>query len=130
MKPAAAAPVPAASARNGLVSLRREGGRIWSHIRQKWLVETPEEHTIILTTLRMAPMSLEQVYSVGVKPERKQIIAAKGVVAPRAAYEPIASEIILVNSGGSTSADLSTFTYKHRRHPLFPFEQNATYAPK
>jgi len=25
------------------IAIRREGGKIWSHIRQKWLVETPEE---------------------------------------------------------------------------------------
>jgi microcystin degradation protein MlrC len=74
-------------------------------------------------------VSLEQVLSVGVKPERKQVIVAKGVVAPRAAYEPIASQIILVNTPGSTSADLSTFTYHRRRRPLFPFERNAQYKP-
>ncbi|MBI4447322.1 MAG: N-6 DNA methylase [Acidobacteria bacterium] len=28
---------------NSELSVRREGGKIWSHIRQKWLVETPEE---------------------------------------------------------------------------------------
>src|SRR5260370_23620642 len=25
------------------LTIRREKGKIWSHIRQKWLVETPEE---------------------------------------------------------------------------------------
>ncbi len=25
------------------LSVRREKGKIWSHIRKKWLVETPEE---------------------------------------------------------------------------------------
>ena len=25
-------------------TLKREGGKIWSHVRQKWLVETPEEY--------------------------------------------------------------------------------------
>jgi type I restriction enzyme M protein len=25
------------------LSIRRESGKIWSHIRQKWLIETPEE---------------------------------------------------------------------------------------
>ena len=52
---------------------------------------------------------------------------AKGVVSPRPAYQPIASEIILVNTPGATTADLSFFTYKHRRRPLYPFEPEATY---
>ena len=25
------------------LSVRREKGKIWSHVRKKWLVETPEE---------------------------------------------------------------------------------------
>ena len=37
---------PVASKRNGeadQLSVRREKGKVWSHIRKKWLVETPEE---------------------------------------------------------------------------------------
>jgi microcystin degradation protein MlrC len=54
---------------------------------------------------------------------------AKGVVSPRPAYEPIASEVVLVNTPGSTSADLSTFDYQRRRRPLFPFEPDTAYQP-
>jgi microcystin degradation protein MlrC len=52
---------------------------------------------------------------------------AKGVVSPRPAYEPMAAQIILVNTPGVTTADLSFFTYKNRRRPLFPFEVAAAY---
>jgi microcystin degradation protein MlrC len=91
------------------------------------VVETAHKRTIILTSLPMPPMSLEQVRSTGIRPERSKIIIVKGVVAPRGAYEPIAARIILVNTPGATSADLSQFEYKHRRRPLFPFEDDATY---
>ena len=37
--------------------------------------------------------------------------------------------MILVNSPGVTSADLSSFTYQRRRRPLYPFEPDATYEP-
>jgi microcystin degradation protein MlrC len=93
------------------------------------VVETAEHHTIVLTSLRMAPMSLEQILSLGIKPERKNILIVKGVVAPRAAYEPVASEIILVNTPGSTSADPANFHYTRRRRPLYPLEKEATYPP-
>jgi microcystin degradation protein MlrC len=93
------------------------------------VVETAEHHTIVLTSLRMAPMSLEQILSLGIKPERKNIFIVKGVVAPRAAYEPVASEIILVNTPGSTSADPANFHYTRRRRPLYPLEKEATYPP-
>lgn len=108
----------------------RHGGRRFYDQGTTAVVETEEAHTIILTSRRTTPTSLEQVLSVGVRPHRKQIIVAKGVVSPRPAYEPIASEILLVNTPGSTSADLSSFDYKHRRRPLFPFEPDASYQPE
>ena len=91
------------------------------------VVETPERHTIILTSRRMAPMSLEQVISLGIRPESKDILIVKGVVAPRAAYEPVAGEVVLVDTPGVTSDDPRRFTYTRRRCPLFPLEANAVY---
>lgn len=87
------------------------------------VVETPDAHTIVLTSRRMAPLSLEQLISLGIHPEWKRILIAKGVVAPRAAYEPIAREIILVDTPGVTSDNPRHFTYHRRRQPLFPLEQ-------
>ena len=75
----------------------------------------------------MAPMSLEQLLSLGIKPERKKILIVKGVIAPRAAYESIAAEIILVDTPGSTSADPSSFKFRRRRYPLYPIEPDAAY---
>jgi microcystin degradation protein MlrC len=108
----------------------RHGGRGTYDQGTTAVVETEDDHTVILTSLREIPVSLEQVISVGVKPERKQIIVAKGVVSPRPAYEPIASEVVLVNTPGATSADLSTFDFKHIRKPLFPFDPDAAYQPE
>jgi len=105
---------------------RHGGGRFYDQ-GVTAVVETPERHTIVLTSLRMPPFSLEQVLSLGVKPETKRIIVVKGVIAPRAAYEPIAEEIITVDTPGSTSANLLQFEYQHRRRPLFPFEVEATF---
>jgi microcystin degradation protein MlrC len=70
----------------------------------------------------MAPFSLEQVLSLGVRPERKDILIVKGVVAPRAAYEPIAGEIVLVDTPGVTSDNPRHFDYRRRRRPLYPLE--------
>jgi len=107
----------------------RHGGRRFYNQGLTAVVETPERNTIVLTSLRMPPLSLEQILSLGIKPEAKRIIVAKGVIAPRAAYEPIAKEIITVDTLGSTSANLLRFEYHHRRRPLFPFEVDATYQP-
>lgn len=91
------------------------------------VLETDDGHTLVLTSNRTGNTSLEQMYSVGVKPERFQVVVAKGVVSPRPAYSRVAAEIVLVNTPGVTTSDLSFFTYRRRRHPLYPFEPNATY---
>ena len=65
----------------------------------------------------------------GVHPERFQIVIAKGVVAPRGAYQPIAAQIVLVDTPGATAADPFRFEYQHRRRPLYPFEPDAVYEP-
>lgn len=91
------------------------------------VLETTDDHTLVLTTRRIGNTSIEQMYSLGIRPESKQVVIAKGVVSPRPAYQPIAAEIILVNTPGVTTSDLSFFTYHRRRHPLYPFETEATY---
>ena len=91
------------------------------------VLETPQEHTIVLTSKRMPPFSLEQILSQGIDPEAKRLIVVKGVIAPRAAYEPIAKEIIAVDTPGSTSANVHGLAYEHRRRPLYPLESDASY---
>ena len=91
------------------------------------VVETPEQHTLILTSVKMAPVSLEQVKSQGVKPESKKILVAKGVIAPRAAYNPVAARTILVDTPGATCVNPAGFTFHHRRRPIYPLELEAQY---
>jgi microcystin degradation protein MlrC len=91
------------------------------------VLETEDDHTILLTSTRSGNTTREQMYSAGIAPERYKVVVAKGVVSPRPAYEPIASRIILVNTPGVTTSDLSFFEYHRRRKPLYPFEQDAQY---
>jgi microcystin degradation protein MlrC len=100
----------------------RHGG--WTHCDQGLtaVVETPEQHTVVLTTRRMAPMSIEQIRSAGVVPETKDILIVKGVIAPQAAYREVASSIVLVDTPGPTANDPASFVYQYRRRPMFPME--------
>ena len=92
-------------------------------------IDTTDGHTLLLTSKRAGNTSRWQMYSAGIEPETYRIIVAKGVHSPRPAYQPIAGEVIMVNSPGVTSADLSSFRYEHRRRPLYPFEPDAAYEP-
>jgi microcystin degradation protein MlrC len=90
------------------------------------VVETAERHSLILTSRRMPPLSIQQVLTSGVQPELKRAIVAKGVVAPRAAYEPVAAEIVLVDTPGATTDDPAKLPYSRRRRPLYPLEIDAS----
>jgi len=81
---------------------------------------------LVLTEIKMPPWNLEQLRSVGISPEHVKIIALKSAVAFCAAFEPIAAEIIEVNSPGLSSVDLSHFDYQHIRRPLYPLDPDVS----
>lgn len=93
------------------------------------LVHTEDDHHVLLNSLPQGNVSRQQLVAVGLDPSSLPIIVAKGVHSPRGAFEPIAAEMIWLNTPGCTTADLGTLKYKYRRRPMFPFESDATYPP-
>jgi microcystin degradation protein MlrC len=86
------------------------------------IVSTDTGLTVMLTSRRMVPFSLHQLTDLDVDPAAFQVIVAKGVNAPLAAYRPVCPHLIRVNTPGATTADVRSLTYRHRRRPMFPFE--------
>jgi len=82
---------------------------------------------LLLTERKSSPFDLEQLRSVGIEPTQRQIIVVKAAIAWRAAYEPIATEIIEVDTPGVTSTDLSTFTFTRLRRPIYPLDLDTQY---
>ena len=74
---------------------------------------------VLLTTKRASPNSSHQLISNGVYPERQKILVAKGCIAPRAAYEPIAGVMIEVDSPGATAVNPARLEFKRVRKTLF-----------
>lgn len=93
------------------------------------LVRTEDGFTLLLTSFPAGSSSLEQFRAVGIDPVLQKIMVVKGVHSPRPAYEPIASKMIWLATPGASSSDLSTFVYKHRRIPMYPFEKYAEWFP-
>ena len=85
-------------------------------------IRTDDGNTIVLITNPGGSMSLRQYRTLGIEPLDMKIVIAKGVHSPRPAMEPIAREMIWVATPGVTTADLTTFTYHHRRVPIYPLE--------
>jgi len=100
----------------------RHGGITHFDIGLIAVVETDRGMTLQLTSKPSFPTSLVQLTAFGLDPSSFQIIVAKGVHAPVGAYVHVCKTMIRVNTPGITSADMSRFEYRHRRHPLFPFE--------
>jgi microcystin degradation protein MlrC len=90
-------------------------------------LSTDDGFEIVLTSRPLGTVSQEQFRIVGLEPAALSIVIAKGVHSPRAAFEPIAAELVWAASPGCTSADLSTLGYRHRRRPMYPFEPDAAW---
>ncbi|HUG19428.1 MAG TPA: M81 family metallopeptidase [Planctomycetaceae bacterium] len=92
------------------------------------IVETESGLTIMLTSRRMVPFSLQQLLSCEIDPKKFQVIVAKGVNAPLAAYQEVCPHFLRVNTPGSTCADLHALEYRFRRWPLYPLEESAEWS--
>ena len=79
---------------------------------------------VVLTSRRQTPFSLHQLLSLGIDPTEMQMIVVKAAVAYRAAYEPIAGQIIEVDTPGLTAVNPLHFEYHNVRRPLFPLDSD------
>jgi microcystin degradation protein MlrC len=100
----------------------RHGGRVHYDMGPTVVTQLETGQTVMLTSRRVAPFSLQQLTSCGVDPQQFQVVVAKGVHAPVAAYAPVCPTMLRVNTPGITSADMTSMEFHHRRKPLFPFE--------
>jgi microcystin degradation protein MlrC len=101
----------------------RHGGYTHFEMGRTAVVVTDTGLTLSLTSLRIVPVSLGVVTSIDLDPADFQILVAKGVHAPVAAYEPVCKTLLRVNTAGVTAADMRTFEYLYRRRPMHPFEE-------
>ena len=107
----------------------RHGGNTHCNQGPTAVVQSEEGLTIMLTSRRMPPFSLRQLTSFDVDPRKFQLLVAKGVNAPVAAYREVCDTLIRVNTPGSTTADMTLLDYHHRRQPMFPFEPDTEWQP-
>ncbi|MDY6817899.1 MAG: M81 family metallopeptidase [Halobacteriales archaeon] len=86
------------------------------------LVELGPERTVsvILTEERVQPLDTEIWRHVGIQPERLDAIVVKSTNHFRAAYEPIASDVITINSPGLAAEDPRFYDYDTVTRDLFP----------
>ncbi len=100
----------------------RHGGQVSFNMGLTAIVNTAMNNTLMLTSRRIVPFSLQQLLAFGLDPSSYQLIVAKGVHAPLAAYMTVCKDLVRVNTPGTTTADVASLHFSNRRKPLFPFE--------
>ena len=99
----------------------RHGGQRY-HDQGLTVVVAMGDSLVVLTSRRQTPFSLQQLLSLGIDPTAMRMIVVKAAVAYRAAYEPIAGQIIEVDTPGLTAVNPLHFEYHNVRRPLFPLD--------
>jgi microcystin degradation protein MlrC len=82
---------------------------------------------VLVTENRYSPNDAEVWRHVGLPPERADLLVLKTVNHFRADYEPLASEIVIVDTPGSFAIDLSRFEYERLQAPRYPLADDVDY---
>lgn len=77
---------------------------------------------LMLTEHRAHPNDLQYFRAFGIEPTQRQMLVLKSAAHYRAAFAPIASEIIEVDAPGITSPRLERYPYKNIRRPIYPLD--------
>jgi microcystin degradation protein MlrC len=81
-----------------------------------------ESVVVLITSRAETPIDLNVFRVHGIEPTLLDVIGLKGKGHFRAAFEPIASRVILVEGPGITGADLSRLPLQHIRRPIWPLD--------
>jgi microcystin degradation protein MlrC len=90
-------------------------------------LRTDDDITVVLTSKLVQPITPHQLSAVGLDPSAFRAIVAKGVNGPRAGYSDVCEELIVVDTPGVTRLSVESFSYEHRRRPMYPFERDTAY---
>jgi microcystin degradation protein MlrC len=77
---------------------------------------------VVTISNRIQTIDLQVFLSQGIDPRTKSVVVVKSVQHFRAAYAPIAREVILVDSGGICSPDIGRLKFTKLRRPIWPLD--------
>lgn len=78
---------------------------------------------VLVTTIRSQIYDLQQFRAIGIDPAAKRVVGLKSMQHFRAAFEPIAGEVIVCDSGALCTPDLAKLPFKRVRRPMFPIDR-------
>ena len=78
---------------------------------------------ILLTEQAVQPYDMQVLRSVGIEPTQRLIIGLKSSVHFRADYQDIATRIFEVDTPGVHNPDVTRYTYRRLRRPMWPLDE-------
>jgi microcystin degradation protein MlrC len=82
---------------------------------------------VILISNRWQTLDPEMIRFTGIDPLGEKLLVVKSTIHYRAAFEPIAKEIVEVDAPGLSSSNLARFPFKRVRRPIFPLDPETSY---
>jgi len=81
--------------------------------------------TVVVAETRASAFDAEIWRHVGLPPERLHYICIPSLIAFLGDYEPMSSEVILIDTPGLSAVNPARFDYRHIPRPLFPLDELA-----
>ncbi len=78
---------------------------------------------ILVVTIARQILDLQQFKAFGIDPQSKHVIALKSMQHFRAAFEPIAGQVIICDSGALCTPRYNRLPYRNVPRPIFPLDQ-------
>jgi microcystin degradation protein MlrC len=115
-----------------LVSLHPTGnytgsGAMIGGLQRSWgplAVVRVEGIEILVVTVRAQMLDLQQFLAFGIDPSRKQVVGLKSMQHFRAAFAPIAGQVIVCDSGALCTVDYAVLPFARVPRPVFPLDRN------
>ena len=79
---------------------------------------------ILIVTIAKQILDLQQFKSFGIEPKSKTVVALKSMQHFRAAFEPIAGQVIVCDSGALCTLHYERLPYLNVPRPIFPLDKN------
>lgn len=77
---------------------------------------------VVITTFRCQTFGVDVFTQLGCDPAKRKLVGVKSAQHFRAAFAPIAAEIIMVEAPGVVARDISTLPYKKIKRPKWPLD--------
>ena len=115
-----------------LVSLDAKGdyigsGAMLGGLKRSWgplAVIQVDGIEILVTTVRAQMLDLQQFKAFGIEPQTKRVVGLKSMQHFRAAFEPIAGEVIVCDSGALCTLDYGVLPFTRVPRPVFPLDRD------